>query len=224
MKKLCVGLMTIVLAFSFTSCSTNETDIEIPQEALLKSYKLQRDASGAYSIDYVVADNTTSNVTKDVSSLTNEINLSRSAQKTKNDLREEFKLDNNKLSVGFVDAETGKKSKFTIEDENITLAKGGDNGEFLKTFGLATNNDGSIQLDFEVNNNIVTEFVYNEELTIYEVHLKKGTTNDKVFSRAIEMPDTGVLRIDFVNHKFLGKGLVETTERKPITTIEDGFY
>jgi hypothetical protein len=109
MKKLCVGLMTIVLAFSFTSCSTNETDIEIPQEALLKSYKLHRDASGAYSIDYVVADNTTSNVTKDLSSLTNEINLSKSAQKTKNDLREEFKLDNNKLSVGFVDAETGKK-------------------------------------------------------------------------------------------------------------------
>ena len=32
--------------------------------------------------------------------------------------------------------------------------------------------DGTIQLDFEVNDNVITEFVYNEDLAAYEVHLR----------------------------------------------------
>jgi len=68
MRKLSVGFLAIVLALSFASCSTNETDFEIPQEPLLKQVKLQRDASGAYFVDYVVANNTIPDVHKDVTS------------------------------------------------------------------------------------------------------------------------------------------------------------
>jgi hypothetical protein len=91
----------------------------------------------------------------------------------------------------------------------------------LKTYGLATNNDGTIQLDFEVNNNVVTDFVYNEELAIHEVHLKKGTATDKVFSRSITIPDTGVLKIDFINHKLSGKSVAETAVRKPVIIYDN---
>ena len=207
MKKLGIGLLTIVFALSFGSCSTNETDIDIPQESLLKSYKLKRDASGAYSIDYNVADNTVSDTRKSLNALTNEIHLSKSTLDSKNSYREEFSLENDKLQIGFFDAETGKKSKLIIEDENITFAKGGST-TFLKTYGISRNSDGGVQLDFEVNNNVSTDFVYNEVLNIYEIHLRKGTnTTNKVFSRTIEMPDSGVLKIDFVNHKnLLSKG------------------
>jgi hypothetical protein len=221
MKKLCVGFIAVVLAFSFTSCSTNETDFETPQENLLKKAQLKRDASGAYSVDYIVADNTASDAHKDLSSLTNEIHLSKVGYDTKDQYREDLTLNENTLRIGFFDNLTGKMIRLTIEDENITLAKGNSNN-FLKTYGLTTNTDGTIQLDFEVNDNVVADFVYNDELAIHEVHLRKGISIDKVFSRSLTIPDTGVLKLDFVNHKLLGKGLAELVERKPRIGQDDG--
>ena len=221
MKKLYVGFLALVLAFSFTSCSTNETDFETPQEPLLKKAKLKRDASGAYSVDYVVADKTVSDTRKDVSSLTNEFHLSKVGFDTKDQYREDLTLNDNKLRIGFFDNETGKSMKLTIEDENITLAKG-KSTKYLKTYGLETNNDGTIQLDFEVNDNVSVDFVYNEELAIHEVHLRKGSSANKVFSRSLTIPDTGILKLDFVNHKLLGKSMSELAERKPVIVIDDG--
>jgi hypothetical protein len=214
MKKISVGFLAIVLAFSFASCSTNESDFEIPQESLLKQVKLQRDASGAYSVDYVVSDHTTSDVHQDLNSLTNEVHLNKVSYDTKDQYRNDFKLDNNTLRVGFFDNETGKKMRFTIEDENITFAKG-NSTEFLKEYSLLSNKDGSIQLDFEVNDNVNTEFVYNEDLAAYEVHLSKGAGSENKFSRTLNVSDTGILKLDFVNHKLLGKGTAESSERKP---------
>jgi hypothetical protein len=220
MKKLSVGFLAIVLAFSFASCSTNESDFEIPQESLLKEVKLSRDASGAYSVDYVVADNTLSDVRKSINSLTNEVHLNKVSHDTKDQYRNDFKLDNNTLRIGFFDNETGKKTKFTIEDENITFAKG-KNGRFLKEYNMSTNADGSVQLDFKVNDNVDAEFIYNEDLAAYEVHLSKGTSSENTFSRTLDIPDIGILKIDFVNHKFLGKGNVAESLQKIPRIIMD---
>lgn len=216
MKKISIGFLAIVLAFSFASCSTNESDFEIPQESLLKQVKFQRDASGAYSVDYAVADHTTSDAYQNLNSLTNEIHLNKVSHNTKDQYREDYTLDNNTLSIGFFDNETGKKTKFSIEDENITFAKGTTTSTgFLKEYSLLSNEDGSIQLDFEVNNNVSVDFVYNEDLAVYEVHLSKGTSSDSKFSRTLDVPDTGILKIDFVNHKLLGKGLAESAQKIP---------
>ncbi|WP_347175142.1 hypothetical protein [Polaribacter uvawellassae] len=223
MKKLSVGFLAIVLAFSFASCSTNETDFETPQESLLKEVQLKRDASGSYSVDYVVANNTFSDVRKGINSSTNEVHLNKVSHNTQNQYRNDFTLDNNKLSIGFFDNETGKQMKFSVEDENITFAKG-TSKKFLKEYGLTTNDDGTIQLDFEVNNNVKTEFVYNEDLATYEVHLSKGASSENKFSRALNVPDTGVLKLDFVNHKLLGKGLAESVIRKPIIIFDNDSF
>lgn len=220
MKKLSVGFLAVVLALSLGSCSTIETDFETPQEPLLKSYKLKRDASGAYSIDYNVADKTESNTHKNLNSLTNEIYLSKVGYDTKEQYSNDFNLDNNKLNIGFIDEETGKKINLTVEDENITLAKG-NTTKFLKSYGLTKNSDDSYQLDFEVNNNVTTSFVYNETKARYEIHLAKGEASGKTFSRSMEMPDTGKLNITFVNHLFAGKGLAETTVEKPDLTVNE---
>ncbi len=218
MKKLSVGFLAIVLALSFASCSTNETDFEIPQESLLKQVKLQRDASGAYFVDYVVANNTIPDVRKDVTSLTNEVHLNKVNHDTKDQYRNDFTLDNNTLRVGFFDNETGKQMRFSVEDENITFAKG-ISTKFLKEYGITSNTDGTIQLDFEVNSNVKTEFIYNGDLATYEVHLSKGTSSDSKFTRTLTVPDTGVLRLDFVNHNLLGKGLAESTSTIPRVII-----
>ena len=215
MRKLSVGFLAIVLAFSFTSCLTSESDFEIPNSPLLEEVTLQRDASGAYSVDYTVADNTVSDVRKNVNSLTNEVQLSKVNHDTKDQYRNDFTLDNNKLRIGFFDNETGKTTSITVVDENITLAKG-NTAKFLKDYSMSTNTDGTIQLDFSVNNNVKTEFVYNEDLAAYEVHLSKGTSSDNKFSRTLDVPDTGLLKLDFVNHKLLGKGVVaESVDKKP---------
>ncbi|MFN0727929.1 hypothetical protein [Polaribacter gochangensis] len=218
MRKLSVGFLAIVLALSFASCSTNETDFEIPQEPLLKQVKLQRDASGAYFVDYVVANNTIPDVRKDVTSLTNEVHLNKVNHDTKDQYRNDFTLDNNTLRVGFFDNETGKQMRFSVEDENITFAKG-ISTKFLKEYGITSNTDGTIQLDFEVNSNVKTEFIYNDDLATYEVHLSKGTSSDSKFTRTLTVPDTGVLRLDFVNHNLLGKGLAESTSTIPRVII-----
>ncbi len=215
MKKLCVGFLAVVLAFSFTSCSTNETDLDFPQESLLKKAQLKRDASGAYSVEYVVAENTVSETRTNINSLNNEYHLSKVGFDTKDQYREDLSLNDNKLRIGFFDNETGKSVKLTVSDENITFAKGSPT-EFLTSYGLTTNNDGTIQLDFTVNDNVVTEFVYNEDLAVHEVHLSKGMSTERNFSRSLTIPDTGVLKLDFVNHKFLGKSTsLEVTDKKP---------
>lgn len=215
MKKLYVGFLAIAFALSFTSCSTNETDLEIPKQPLLKKAELKRDASGAYYVDYVVADNTVSDTRKNITSLTNEFHLSKVNYDTKDQYREDLTLNDNKLRIGFFDNETGKKLKLTIEDENINLAKS-KLTKYLKTYGLSTNDDGTIQLDFEVNDNVLVDFVYNEELAIHEVHLRRGFGAQKIFSRSLTIPDTRVLKLDFVNHYFFGKGNgEEVTEDDP---------
>ena len=223
MKKLSVGFLAIVLAFSFTSCMTTESDFEIPNSPLLEKVTLQRDASGAYSVDYTVADNTVSDVRKDFNSLTNEVRLSKVNHDTKDQYRNDFTLENNKLRIGFFDNETGKSMSISVEDENITLAKG-KSTKFLKEYSMSTNDDGTIQLDFEVNNNVNTEFLYNEDLGVYEVHLSKGTSSNNKFSRSLNVPENGTLKLDFVNHKLLGKGLAESIIRKPIIIFDqDGL-
>jgi hypothetical protein len=214
MKKISVAFLAVVLAFSYTSCSTNETDLETSQEPLLKKAQLKRDANGAYSVRYDVSDNTVSDTRNDVNSLTKEFHLSKVGYDTKDQYREDLSLKDNTLRIGFIDNETGKSTRFIIEDKNFTFAKG-NSTEFLKTYDWTLNSDNTVQLDFEVNDNVVAEFVYNEDLAIYEVHLSKGTSADKVFSRIINIPDNGVLKIDFVNHKLLGKGLEEQVERHP---------
>ena len=211
MKKLSIGFLVIVLTFSFGSCSTDNSGFELPQEPLLKQAKLKRDASGAYSIDYVVADNTTSDIHKDLKSFTNKIHLSKVNFDTKDQYRNDFSLKNNKLRIGFFDESTGKKMNFSVEDENITFAKG-VRSRFLKEYDLSTNEDGTFQLNFEVNNNVKTEFMYNENLATYEVHLSKGASSESKFSRTLEVPDTGILKLDFVNHnKILNKGLLSNS-------------
>ena len=225
MKKLSVGFLAIVLAFSFTSCMTTESDFVKPNSPLLEEVKLQRDVTGAYSVNYVVADNTLSEVRKNYNSLTNEVHLSKVNQDTKDQYRNDFTLENNKLRIGFFDNETGKSMSISVEDENITLAKG-KSTKFLKEYSMSTNDDGTIQLDFEVNNNVNTEFLYNEDLGVYEVHLSKGTSSNNKFSRSLNVPENGTLKLDFVNHKFLlkkGLGLVESVIKKPIIIIEDAF-
>mgnify|MGYP005989804299 CR=1 FL=1 len=199
MKKLGIGLLVMIFVMNFGSCTTEE--LVVPQENLLKSYKLKKDAEGHYSIEYNVADKTSATIQKDFNSLTNEIYLTENNQATKKNYITDFSLENdNKLRVGFIDENSGRKPMITVDDENITFGRGIESTTLLKTYSVESNGDGTVQLDFEVNNGVNVWFVYNDELEIYEVHLKRGYQIGTNFSRTISFGERGILKIDFVNH------------------------
>ncbi|GGG96950.1 hypothetical protein GCM10011416_13560 [Polaribacter pacificus] len=221
MKNKYLAVFALIMAMGLSSCSTNDEDFETMQKPLLKSYELKRDSNGAYSIDFDVEEKTGVQSQKNLNSLTNEFHLSKVNYDAKGAYREDVSLNDNQLKIGFVDAETGRNTKIQVEDENITFAKG-TTGEFLNEYSVATNEDGTIQLDFKVKENVQTEFVYLDELDIYQVHLSPGMATENKFSKSIEMPETGVLKIDFVNHKYFGKGLAEIIVEKPKVIIQEG--
>ncbi|WGH76955.1 hypothetical protein P8625_07385 [Tenacibaculum tangerinum] len=214
MKKNTQFLVTLGLsALLFASCSSNDTEIinEAP-ENLLQSYTLKRDSSGAYSIDFHTTDNTDVTTVTNVDN-TNEIILAEASHKTATKHSNDFSIENDQLKIGFFEANNGKRTNIYIEDENITFAKGVT--EFLNSYSITANEDGTYQLDFTVNDNVSTDFVYNENLDVYEIHLSAGESLQKTFSRHFEVNSDKMLKLDFVNHKYSGRTEEETAERKP---------
>ncbi|WP_299136232.1 hypothetical protein [uncultured Tenacibaculum sp.] len=213
----------LALTLIFASCSSTENDAELLQknETKLKSYTLKRDANGRYSIDFDVKENTEVNTFKN-SDKSNEIILSEAVQKQAQKYSNNFNLENDFLKIGFLEDNNGKKTQITVEDENISYAKGVT--EFLNNYSVTKNENESFTLDFEVNNNVQTEFIYNEKDDIYEVHLSNGLTKTKKFSRVLEVPNNNILKVNFVNHKFFSKSeenLTSMVDRKP--KLEIGF-
>lgn len=215
MEKLKMELLVVMGVLSFASCATFESEVEAPQEQLLQTYTLSRDANGAYSIDYNVADKTSATSHKNSGSKTNEIYLDKVEHSEQKNYKNNFSLDDNKIKIRFVDNNTSKNTQITVEDENATFAKGGDNGEFLKEYKVIKKSDGTFQLDFEINEGIQPGFVYNEELSTYEIHLSKGNSSEKEFSKTMDAAADGMLKIDFVNHEYAGKGAAAGPGRKP---------
>ncbi|CAL2087977.1 conserved exported protein of unknown function [Tenacibaculum sp. 190524A02b] len=201
MKKI-TPLFIAVASFLFmTSCSSNDNDTNIIQESQenqLQTYTLKRDSQGRYSIDFNVSENTAVESYKNAD-LSNEIILSKTNQKSIPNYTNNFKLENNLLKVGFLEENNGKQTSIAIEDENITFAKGVT--EYLNNYSVTKNKDNTFSLNFEVDENVIAEFVYNENVETYEVHLSKGKSKITKFERILSKPNDDILKIDFVNHK-----------------------
>lgn len=216
----------LVSVFFLSSCSNNETLLpEQETKNSLKSYKVKRDASGAYSIDYDLVENVKSDKVKNNITNTNEFHLYESDQATSKKQTEELLIDGDKLSIGFVDTRTNKNSNIVIEDDNIELAQKNDEDDaMLSTYSITSNEDGTYELDFTVKNKVTVDFVYNEELSTYEIHLEKGKSAETTFSRNFTKLDGEVLKIVFVNHDFLsyearGSFEFEAYNRRPEVII-----
>ncbi|CAM1366512.1 conserved exported hypothetical protein [Tenacibaculum sediminilitoris] len=223
MKKNTPYFLALSLSVLFVSCASNDTEIinDTP-ENLLQSYTLKRDASGAYSIDFHTTDNTDVTTVTNVDN-SNEIILAETSQNTATKHSNSFSIENDQLKIGFLEANKGKTRNIYIEDENITFAKGIT--EFLNSYSITANEDNTYQLDFVVNDNVSTNFIYNEDLKTYEVHLTNGTSSQNNFSRELKKrPDADMLRLDFVNHIYAGKTEEEMVTRKPKVGVDNGEF
>jgi hypothetical protein len=95
----------------FSSCSTSETLTPEEQSLdLLKSYTIQRDASGAYSIEYDLNSNAQVDKVRDVQTNTDEIYLYSSTNESSRKMSQDLYLDQNQIKVGFVDTNSDKKT------------------------------------------------------------------------------------------------------------------
>ena len=224
-KLLSLFFLSVVV---LSACSNDENLLtETEQKNSLKSYKVKRDASGAYFLDYELENDVKSQSIKNLETNVNEFHLYPSEfENNQRRQSEELFIDGNQLNIGFIDSRMDRKSNITIEDDNITLAKNSaKNEEMLSEYSVFSNEDGTINIDFTVKNKVSVEFVYNEIGNIYEIHLEKGNSNEADFSRSFTKNEGEVLRIDFVNHFSngnLSKGtdLSENTiRRKPRTII-----
>lgn len=210
----------LALSLVFASCSSNEGEVieNQPQQKLLTSYTLKRDGSGAYAIDFNVNNNTEVATFKDNN--TNDIVLSKSNTATKRSYSNEYAIENDQLKIGFIENNSGKKTRISVKDDNITFAKGTVT-EFLNSYSITSNENKTYQLDFKVNDNVQTEFIYNEDRDVYEVHLSNGEAKQQNFSRYFEMSGSGVLKINFINHKETAKTEASSEGKPELIIIED---
>ncbi len=225
MKITKLASLLFVAVLTLSSCSSNENLLPEQENVnALKSYKIKRDASGAYSIDLDVDENVKTTSFKNDETNKNEFHFYESDNATSRKQSKELLIDDQELSIGFVDNRSNKTSNISIIDDNIEMAKKNLEDTFLSEYSITSNEDGTYDLDFTVKNQTTVDFVYNEEVNIYEIHLEKGKSSELNFSRNFTKLEGEVLRIDFVNHylsDYVGKGYKSKSSysRKPQTVI-----
>lgn len=190
----------MILSILISSCSNEDNITDNQQQGLLKSYKVSRDADGRYTIDYDLVEGAYTETVKDAATQSNNIYAFEGNRSAKNTNLKQLELEDNKLKIGVFENSVQKNS-ITVEDENIVLGKGEINPNFLQTYSVEFFGEGKYVLDFIVKEGVSPSFVYNDELNIYEVHLKEGTNTGstsftKVYTKSPNLP----LKIDFVNY------------------------
>lgn len=218
--------LTVVAIFAlvFTSCSNEDSSITETQElSLKKTYKIKRDATGAYSVDFDEKTNI-DQVLEDADK-TRQYLISSSVNKVQHNDSQELLIDNNKLKVGFIDADANTKQYISIFDDNIKLQKKSGDESKLAGYSIQSNEDGTFGLDFSVKDNVEVSFVYNEDISTYEIHLENGAGGQGEFSRTLEGEDGEPLKIDFVNYTSNAGAKSSELEmvRKPKIIIDEGY-
>ncbi|MFL0094067.1 hypothetical protein [Tenacibaculum maritimum] len=225
MRKLAFYALAAVTSYVLISCSSDNVElIKNPQntEKLLKSFEIKRDANGRYSIDYNVDDNVVVSSVKNSTSKINEFYLSSENKSIgRNNYKEELPLEEDQLKIGFVEDSYENNRTIFIKDQDILLAKGEENEEFLKEYSLAGSGTDIYQLDFTVNKGITTDFVYNKEEMRYEIHLKEGDNRRKSYSKTFIKTEEAPLEIHFINHRNQEQRLAADITGRPVVIIND---
>lgn len=223
MKKISFLAVVAAITFVFSSCSSEEVSpLDNNQTSLLKSYKIKRDATGAYSVEFDVNENTKIDKLVDASENKSEYLLSPSNTKSEKNISQELLINNSQLKVSFVDANANKKSLISVYDDNISLQRKGRNSKLLG-YSIQEVEHGTYNLVFDVKDNVDVAFVYNKSINTYEVHLEKGIGAENSYSRTLNKEQGERLKIDFVDH--VGNVRAKSSElleiRKPIIIIDN---
>lgn len=221
MKKISLVLLVSII---FASCSNEDASLlSEPNSKLLKTFKVNRDVTGAYSVDFKVSDHTKVDKVLNSNNYTRQYFLYPTVNDTDSNISQNLPIDDSKLKIGFVDTQTDNTPNITIIDD-IKFANKTDDVLKLQSYSIVSNEDGTYILDFKVKNNTTVSFVYNNELNAHEIHLENGKGEKEDFSRTMTKEDGQALKIHFVNHfsNTNAKNQFSSFERKPVIVIDDG--
>jgi hypothetical protein len=228
MKKISL-LLVLGVSLILSSCSGEDSSLPNDQNSkLLKTFKVKKDATGAYSVDFNVSDNTKVDEVFNVQDYTLQYFLYPTRMKTENNISEDLVINDNQIKIGFVDTQNDNSPMVTIKDDIKFANKSGVLAK-LKSYDLVSNEDGTFDLNFRVKNKTNVSFSYNEEINTYEVHLEDGKGGETKFSRNFAKEEGQLLKIDFVTHfnTTVAKNAELSSIRKPVIIIDDGedsFY
>ncbi|MFY0603179.1 MAG: hypothetical protein JXQ93_04470 [Flavobacteriaceae bacterium] len=220
MKNFKTILAILFISTGLMSCSSEE--IFTPEETsnkLLESYTVKRDAKGAYSLDYNLANNATASLSTDKKSNSNDFYLYSSDNQSRKNFEEALAIQNNALKVGFTDTENGKKSSMTIMDNDISFSRNADE-DFLTDYSVTNNGDGTVSLDFNVADDVAVNFIYNGDTNTYEIHMEDGASSQTNFNQTYAKEEGVPLKIDFVNNSGGETSRTQTTI-KPRVIVDE---
>lgn len=225
MIKKSIFSLVAVAALMFTSCSNEDSLVPNEQNSkLLKTFKVQKDATGAYSVDFNVSDNTKVDKVLNAQDNGRQYYLYPTTMKTENNISQDLSISDNQIKIGFVDTQTDNSPFFTILDDDIKFANKSSDVVKLSSYSLVSNEDGTYDLDFKVKKSTNVSFVYNEEINTYEVHLEDGKGGETNFTRNLVKEEGKLLKIDFVTYfdNLGAKSSSRTRLRKPKVIVGDG--
>ena len=219
MKTLKLTSIIMLAMIVFSSCQSEESlNLEDTNaEALLKGYELQRNSDGTYFLDYKTKGS--SDITFDKKKSESNINLFESnvgtSKNTKEILGDISGIE--QVKINFNDTKLDKTTSITVKDEDISFAR--EDNELLDSFNFESKGDGVFDLDFTVKENVVVDFVYNDEYQSYDILLSEGTSSDSNFLRTFNADADGNLKIAFVTSS---NATSRVLERKPEVIVGQG--
>jgi len=190
-------LIPAIFLLIFTSCEKEES-LSVEKESYLKSYKISRDATGRYSIDYEVKDDVSVEAVKNLETNVNEFHLTSGKIAMETQYKQQLLIEDSALATKFYD-NTDNVKGFIVEDDKIALAKGGVSEYHLDTYSIQDIGNDTYQVDFKVKDGISVSYVYNEEEDVYEIHLQEGAPKTLQHT-VVYQKVSNVLKIDFVNY------------------------
>ena len=224
MKKLNLTSLFVIATLVLSSCSVEEDPVflEEPNSKLFEKVKLQRDASGAYSLDMKVNNGVGTDILDNKKSNRKDIYLFSSENELNRTYNEDLSLNGQKsFTVGINNTITNKRSTITVFDDDIKFNRNSED-DHLASYNFTDNGDGTYDLDFVVDNGIKTDFVYNENTKTYEIHLEPGNSNESNFSRTFAKEEGEILKIDFINHTTSSATGRTDSSTKPKIVIGNG--
>ena len=225
MKKLSLTSLLLMTIVVFTSCSV-ETDPVLEEQTSLSSRDIfekpptvQRNPDGSYYLGYELKDGVAADIITDDATNTKSINAYSSDNQMQKKFNEGLSLNGKDSFTVGVNTETDKGSTITILDDDIKFSRN-PKKDHLKEYGIDENGDGTYTLNFTVKNNIKVDFIQNQDTGVYEIHLDRGDSSEKDFSRTFTKEEDEDLKISFVNYYYSNTGRaldsVEKSEKPKI--------
>ena len=185
-------------------------------EDLLKSFNLNKNSKGDFSLDYQLGTGVSADNVLDPKMNTSNIYLYSSETSQTRGMNEALTIQDGQLKVNFNNTESEEVHSITVLDDDIKTR--GQENENLQNWGVSGNGDGTFDLNFAVTDGVGVDFIYDGDRNVYEVRLTEDANATQAeFVQTFTKEEGIALNIEFVNN-VIQKNAQQ--ERKPKLIIE----